>query len=416
MKRPFVALLSLVLIAGLVEGTTAQSVLSIAGGAATVFEHTGPPGGACAYPTGPLLFAFPFPGVLVCPLPGAFAFGPLSVGDVGANRALDTVWVTNGLVVAEYTSLGVPLRSFPVPVGMFVPGPITGLDFAPGPGVLWITDGPFIAGLFPPAAPACIPPVVAVPAFPSPSPGPLTDVTWDPSSGSLWGCDGAGFVTNILIGGALGPFGFFPVGPAPCPLGAVPQGIAYDTTTPTAFGGPPVLYVTDGAIWERFIPGGAAAPPTFYSPASCYPVPPVAPASGLAFTLTPIVYGVGSDPTGLPTPVIGATGQSATPSGPMTITLAGAALAPGTAAALFYALGPTCPPIMFLGGNVLHLMPPLFGPLGPFPVVGGAVTFGPFALPPALPLGVSVYFQWLVGKGGGGFQASNGLEMTFGLP
>ena len=57
----------------------------------------------------------------------------------------------------------------------------------------------------PPPIPGCVPPVVAVPAFPSPSPAPLTDITWDPATLTLWGCDLAGFVTHMAIGGALVP-------------------------------------------------------------------------------------------------------------------------------------------------------------------------------------------------------------------
>lgn len=96
----------------------------------------------------------------------------------------------------------------------------------------------------------------------------------------------------------------------------------------------------------------------------------------------------------------------------MGITLAGNA--PGLAY-LIYGLAPACPVIPFLGGNALHVAPPLFGPVGPFPVGPAGITL-PFAIPPGSPVGASIFLQWIVAKGAGGFQATNGVELTIGLP
>jgi hypothetical protein len=52
---------------------------------------------------------------------------------------------------------------------------------------------------------------------------------------------------------------------------------------------------------------------------------------------------------------------------------------------------------------------------GPFPIVGGSLLL-PFTLPAGLPIGGAVYAQWIVIKGSGGFQVSDAIGMTFGLP
>ena len=91
----------------------------------------------------------------------------------------------------------------------------------------------------------------------------------------------------------------------------------------------------------------------------------------------------------------------------MGITLAGNA--PGLAY-LIYGLAPACPVIPFLGGNALHVAPPLFGPVGPFPVGPAGITLL-FAILAGSPVGASIFLRWIVAKGAGGFQASNGVEL-----
>jgi hypothetical protein len=406
----------------LAPSAAAQTLLDLNSLGATVFETTGPPA-ACGYPTGPITAFFPYIAPFVpCPIVGPVAFVPPFIGDVATNRATNTIWVTDGFIFTEYVgsgaAYGTPVRSFPLPPGLAVPGPITGMDvvlppFAAAP-MLLVTDGAFVAGIVPPPAPGCVLPAIAVPGFPLPGAGPITDLAWSPNTGSFWVCNLVGVVSNWLLpAGAPGPGGAFPVAPGP-PCGLIPPltGIAVDVSTPNAFGSPIEIYATDGVTVARFSIGGVPGPvPTFYSPLACFPAgtPPL---NGIGFSLHPIAYGIGTDPTGLPVPVMAATGQSCTPSGPMTLTLAGAA--PG-ACALFYSLGAACAPIPFLGGNLLYLTPPLFGPIGPFPEAGAFAL--PFAVPAGSPVGASIYLQWIVVKAGGaGFQASNGIELRIGMP
>ena len=387
---------------------------------ATVFETTGPPA-ACGFPTGPFVAAFPtLAPFAACPgTAGPAPFVVPFIGDVATNRATNTIWVTDGFTFTEYVgsgpAYGTPVRNFVLPLGLALPAPVTGMDvvlppFVAAP-ILLVTDGALVAGILPPPAPGCVPPAVAIPAFPVPG-GLMTDLAWSPTTGSFWVCNAAGIVSNWLLGGAPGPGGIFPVAPGP-PCGLLPllTGIAVDVSTPNAFGSPLELYATDGAAVARFTIGGAPGPvPTFYSPLFCFPTA-TPPLNGLGFSLHPIAYGVGTDPLLLPPPVMAATGQSCTPSGPMTLTLAGAA--PGMCA-LFYGLAPACPPIPFLGGNLLYIAPPLFGPAGPFPEAGAFAL--PFAIPAGAPVGASIYLQWVVAKGGGGFQVSNAIELRIGMP
>lgn len=401
----------------------AQTLLDLNSLGATVFETTGPPA-ACGYPTGPVTALFPYavPFLPCPPTAGPVPFAAPFLGDVATNRATNTIWVTDGIVFTEYVgsgpAYGTPVRSFVMPPGLAVPGPVTGMDvvlppFAVAP-MLLVTDGVFVAGVVPPPAPGCVLPVVVIPPFVLPPvAGPMTDLAWSPNTASFWVCNLAGFVSNWLLPvGAPGPGGIFPVAPGP-PCGLIPPltGIAVDVSTPNVFGSPIEIYATDGVTVGRFTIGGPPGPiPTFYSPFFCFPAgtPPL---NGIGFSLHPIAYGVGTDPTLLPPPVMGATGQSCTPSGPMTLTLTGAA--PGMCY-LLYSLAPACPAIPFLGGNLLYLMPPLFGPVGPFPVAGGFTL--PFAVPAGAPVGASIYLQWVVAKAAGGFQVTNGIEMRIGMP
>jgi hypothetical protein len=415
------ALLSMV--CGLSVGSTAQTLYTLDGPGGTVFEQTGPPG-FCFYPSGPIVGGFPYLATVLCPPPAPVPFAPPFVGAIATDRVADTVWVTDGLTFSEFVAsgpaAGTDVNGFFMPPGAILPvGPVTGMSFDAAAGILWVTDGAFIAGVVPPPAPGCLlPPGIAFPIFPSPAPAPLTDLAWDPTTLTLWACDLAGFVTNIVPGGAIGPGGVFPVAPGPpCGLAVPLTGIAYDTSTPNLITGtPPALYATDGVAVAYFNPPGfPAVIPTFYTPVACY-LNGAPPANGLDFTLRPIAYGVGTDPTGLAPPVMGSTGQTSIPSGPgLALTLTGADATPGTVAGLIFGFGPACPPIPGLGGNLIYVAPPFTGPLGPFPVVAGALTL-PIAIPATAPPGPSIYLQRLVGKGSGGIQVSNGLEFTAGLP
>jgi hypothetical protein len=420
MRLACVLFISLLL--SLTAPLAAQTLLELDSPAATVSETTGPPA-ACGFPTGPGVAAFVYPAPFICPTAGPIPFVLPFIGDVATNRLTNTIWVTDGVMYTEYAGggpgYGTPVRSFLMPPGFAVPGPVTGLDvlqapFAP-PGTLLVTDGAFCAGVMPPAAPGCALPVVVIPPFALGFVGVggvATDLAWSPSAGgSIWFSTALGFVANVLIGGAPGPFGIFPVAPGPCFPAPPLTGIAIDTATPSVFGAPISMYVTNGPLTYRCIPGGGPAPPTFYRTAPCVPGV-LAPLNGLGYSLHTIAYGVGTDPILLVPPVATGGGQSSTPSGPMSITLS--SNAPGMAY-LLYGLAPACPVIGFLGGNSLYIAPPLFGPVGPFPVGVAGLTL-PFAIPAAAPVGASLYLQWIVAKTAGGFQATNGVELTIGLP
>ena len=107
---------------------------------------------------------------------------------------------------------------------------------------------------------------------------------------------------------------------------------------------------------------------------------------------------------------ISSTGNSTTP-GVFTINLAGGP--PGGSAYLIFDLLAFCPPLNFKGCPLYTGPTFLIGPL-PIPAAGGLAL--PAAIPPALPVGVGVYMQWICKDPGGGFAMSQGLEFTLGLP
>jgi hypothetical protein len=387
---------------------SAQSLYGISGGAAitsTVLEFTGPPAGPCGYPNGPLLGAFPTFVPFLCPTVGPTPLPPAIFGDVAHDHITDLVWATNGPMITAYTPAGVPVTSFPVPPPL---GLLTGLGFNSAAGILWMTDGALVMPIVPPG-PGCVPPLLIVPPFPSPSPGVLTDIDWDPFTGTLFGCDVLGFVTNMTAAGAIGPFGIFPVlGGCLPPLGPPLQGLAVDTATPSIFGVPLELVVTDGFALHRIAPPAPGGPPTFYMPLPCSPGPGP-PISGLAFALHGITYGAGCNTLGGPIPAITMTGNSTTP-GVIAINLAGGP--PGGLAFLVFDIAPACPPLPFKGCPLYAAPVFLFGPF-PIPLLGGIVL--PAAIPPGTPIGAGVYLNWVC-RQPGGWALSSGLALTIGNP
>ncbi len=382
--------------------THAQALVGFDGAAPAVVEFTGP-AGACGYPTGPVLGAFPTAAPFICPIAGP---APLPLGDVAVDRIADTVFVTDGVIITEYTAAGAPVNGFIVAGLGIVPGPLTGLGYDPLAGMLWITDGVFAAGILPPPPPGCAAPLVAVPAFPLAAAGLVTDIAWDPLTGSLFMCDLGGAITNVFPGGAPGPFGAFPAAAGGC-FGVAPglQGIAVDTSGP-----PGVLYVTDGLVVSYLLAVGAPAPPTFYSSAPCSATPALL--NGLAFTARPINYGTGADTTGLLPPVAGAIGQSWSGNGGFALTLTGSV--PGSFARALYSVGgPLCPAVPVLGLPLL-IAPPI-NRLGTVPVSAVGFATVPASLA-TVPPGISVFTQWVAITPVPSLQVSNGLEFTTTLP
>jgi hypothetical protein len=374
----------------------------------TVVQLTGPPGGACAYPNGPILGAFPtfVPGP--CPTPGAVPPPPAGLlGDIAHSQVTDTIWVTAGPFVTGYTPAGAPLATFPTPPPL---GPLTGLGMNSAAGLLWMTDGIMVGAVVAPPAGACGPVPLILPPFPSPSPGPLTDIEWDPFSGTLFGCDAAGFVTNMTVAGAVGPFAIFPAVPGCAPALVPPlTGIAVDTGTPSVLGPPLTLTVSNGFIQHRIVPGGGVSPPTFYAPMPCGPLVG-GPSSGICSALHGITYGVGCN-TGLgPVPTVAVAGNSTTP-GALVVTLGAAP--PGGLAWMIADIAPLCPAVAFKGCPMYTL--PVFV-FGPFPIPATGMIALPLGLPAALPIGAEAFGQWICNPPGPGWALSPGFEFTIGMP
>ncbi len=402
--RSFVfAVLAGLVFLGASRPARAQSLYSLdATGAAPplVDQIAGPPFGPCLYPNGPLVSSFPaLPGL--CP-----GLGPVVIGDVAVDPIMDLVFVSDGLMVVGYTSAGLFLGSYPAPIA------ITGLGYDAVAGLLWITDGFVYGALPPPLACALVPPPTVIGPFPVPvAPGfflgPIGDIDWDPGPGSLWGCDAAGVVGNFMPAPfpLPGPFAFFPVPPVPCPLAPLLVGVAVDKTLP----GAGIVYVTDGAMVARILPGGAPAPPTFYTPMSCFPL--ATPSAGLAFAGRMITYGAGADTTALPAPTIGSIGQSYVGNPGFGVTLAGSV--PGGTAYLLFSVGPLCPPALAVGLPIYLGLPRSLAVVAPVGPGGGAGFVGP--IPPAFPPGASIYLQWVVFTGGS-IQVTSGAELTLMLP
>ena len=219
--------------------------------------------------------------------------------------------------------------------------------------------------------------------------GAIQDISWDAGTGSLLACDVTGVVGSFLPGAlpVVGPYGFFPVAPGPCGLAVPLTGIALDKALP----GTGTFYVTDGALIAYLLPGGGLAPPTFYTPASCFPSPgPVI--SGLSYAGRQLSYGTGLDSMGFAAPTIGSVGQSYVGTPAYSVTIAGSI--PTSTAFLDYNPAFACPPTL-LAGLPIHIGTPLFraGKVTIGAGGGGAITA---PIPPTFPFGMSIYLQWIV--------------------
>jgi len=383
----------------------AQSLYVINPNGARIVEITGPdafPPAGC--PNGPIISSFPG---MVGPCPPLNAFpAATGQGDIAVDQKNDLIYASDGLVINVFTPAGVQVA------GVASPLFVTGLGIDDAGGRLWVTDG-VIYGAVPLFAPGCgaFPPFVAGP-WPAPlGPGfffgPMLDLDWDPFTGTLMGCDSTGAVVNFLPGPlpVLGPYGSYNAGLSACGLPPFLTGIAIDRTLP----GTGIHYVTDGTRIGYQAPGGAAAPPRFYTPMTCFPEP-TGGTAGLAFAARQITYGTGADTTGLPAPTIGSIGQTFAGNPAYTMVLSGSV--PGGTALLFTANNPFCPP--FVGpatfGLPLYLVPPLNN-VNTQPVNAlGQVSFT-VAIPPITPIGTRVNLQWWVGTGGS-IQCPSGAHLT----
>lgn len=393
----------------------AQSLYTIHGAippapTSVLTEHTGPPGGPCGWPNGPILATFNTNQPFVFPTAGFTAPPPGGLlGDVAHDHLKDLVWATDGTTITSYTAAGAVVSSMPMPAAGLKP--LTGLGANALANMLWLTDGGVAVGVVPPPPPGGVPPFVVVPPFPLPINGIATDIEWDPSSNTLFVCDTLGFVTNVLVGGGLGPWGSFPaVGMCGPPALPPLTGLAVDTTTPSVFGMPLTLYVTDGfAINRIFVPGGMGAP-TFYTPVPCYLNPAASPVNGLAFALHGVTFGQNCSTTGVVPPRIASSGNSSSP-GTLTLALTGGP--PNGLAYLLLDTSALCPPVFFKGCP-LYVLPTWL--IGPFNLPGAGNMSLAGVLPAGLPAGVGLHFQWVCRSKAGAFMLTEGLEATLGLP
>ena len=256
------------------SAANAQTLMGYEGAAMFVDDFNGGPDpGLCGYAAGPIVATFPVtPAACPTPFPLPPAMPGLP-GDIAYDSATDLVYVSDGGLIASYTTAGVFVDSF------FSPMPVFGMGFDSAAGILWCTDGGGLAyGLGIPFGACGGPTGFAVLPFPIPGPGPFMDIDWDPLSGSLFACDLAGFITNFMPGGFPGPFGVYPTAGMGFPMGTPLTGLAVDDGSPF---GPGHLYVSDGFVTEAILPGGAPAPPTFSFPFPAFPNP--APYHGLAY-------------------------------------------------------------------------------------------------------------------------------------
>lgn len=393
------------------DSTDAQTVYAYDGATAIVGERAGPPAGICAYPDGREIHNFSASGFpFGCPIADT-ALPPL--GGMAVNKATDTVWVTDGFVITEYPPRDAPLRSFGVPAGFA----LTGMGWDSAAGILWVTDGVVVAGIVPPPPPGCgMLPVLASPPFllPSLPAPPATGITWDSVSGSLFVCDAGGFVTNVMPGGAPGPFAVASVVGAGCSLTPPITGITMDSAASAT--GVPVYYASDssGNVGAFFALGGLANP-SFHTPAPCFDVFLPVSVSGIAFSAHGLAYGAGADTTGLSAPEIFSTGQSLSPSPDFRILVFGSVAHPASTAFAFATTGGAACPTPTIAGLPVYLsVPPLLS-LGSAGISPGGGVGLPAPIPPGVPAGVEVDVQVLVITPTS-LQVTGGLHFTVALP
>jgi hypothetical protein len=396
------ALLTLSALVVLGSAADAQSLWTI-DTAGTVTGQTGPAAGACGYPLGPLLAQWSHVTPGICATPLATGGG---AGDVGMNRALDQLWITDGFVAASYATYGTPLETG-IDVASLLGGPVTGIDWDPSLAALWVTDGTSAVAAAIQLSGFCYD-AVPLSSFALPTAAPATALSYDALTDTLWVVDATGMLTQVTKTGALGPLGSANVtATSGCGLAPGLTGVAVDSAGPAGR-----IYVTDGITIAAvdMSAGGVAAAPTFYSPASCFPA--LTPScDGLTVAATGNVFGAAS---GGFLPVIGAKGQSIVPNPTLAIEVGGAKNL--DVAILVLGTGYLCPAPLVLGVP-FHVAPaPL---IVAATVIVDATGFASKLLPLGVPtpIGKTVYLQWgIYTPSTGKVSSTRGMAMTTSLP
>ena len=384
----------------------AQSVWTI-DQSGNVTLHNGPASGPCSYPLGPLLsfYSYVTPGICATPA----ATGATSAGDMGIDRPANELWITDGVTAARYQNFGTPVVTG-IDISSVFGAPVTGLDWDPGQGVLWVTDGASAAAVSLNFLDPCYAPVTGTTfALPLPTGSPATALSHDPLTDSLWVVDDGGYLTQVTKTGALGPLGSVQVSTTSgCGLAPSLRGVAVDTAGPAGR-----VYVTDSvtvAVVDAAA-GGIQAAPTFYAPQTCYQ-PPSVPLQGMAISPSAATFG---SPSGALFPVIGHSGLSIVPNPSLTINVAGAN--ENELAFLVLSNDFSCPALTVLG------VPFHLGAGGPLITVASAVidATGFAALPLPLgvgtPIGNTVFLQWgLIDPSTFVPSSTRGMALTTSLP
>lgn len=369
------------------------------------------PAGACNYPGGPQLSQANYvsgapPG---CAAPAGPVPGPPAlVGDIAVNLIDDTFWITDGFSVTEYDSPATAFNGFDASPGIYLNNPITGLGFNSAINTLWMTDGVRAIEVIPPSEGTCpsfattVTPPFDLPVTP---PNQATDISWDPITSSLFVCDDAGFVHNVLPGGAAGPFPTFqPATSAPCALGGSLQGLVVDRAANVAG----TMWVTDGStIYYVSAATGGPANPTFYAPNACSFGTGFGTMMGLAANYTAIGFGSpsgGQNPFPFPFngfPAIGSSGHSIVPNPGFELAVAGARV--GELGALYIGVESICPGIPIDNGELLINLGTSFF-IASFVADENGLATVPLPLPPGLKTGVTLMAQMIL------------LELDFATP
>jgi hypothetical protein len=421
MTRAAQFVLVLIVLAGAGVPAAAQTLYAIEGTGPGVGQFVGQ--STCGYPNGPFILVhpagLPFP---PCPSPGPFVPPPFgSLGDVAVNKATDRIWATDGLHFGRYTPAGVIDMNFILPVGLALPGPVTGMGMDAVATEIWVTDGGMAARIKP--GMSCTSPTVLGVVDLFPDVGVAQDIEYDACTATLWVVTDTGHLAHYTAAGGLIATSFIAGGP--CGLGINLTGLGYDTASNSFF-------VTDGFIVAHVTAVGAAAPPTFWFPDTCEDLdvggagPPV-PISGLAASLRPARYGVGSDPVGgAPVPAImlsqeiaGDPEQSVTPNPTFRIGVEDAT--PFGLGFLVISTGAPCTPLTFKACSVYVNMPPAFVlPAAGIAIGAGGTAVLPMPLPAAAcgaaVLGVNLHAQWLIRRplALGGWETSEAIVFTLG--